>query len=579
MSSAVDLLKKSFGNMGQSPRGPPDTDAENVPAMPKRTYLNSPRYTPSKFSSSYSEGSSGRFTENEPVQSRSMYEPPKAESFQSDSNSQTPQIIERRGSGTSRGDMRFPRQDSDRSMNYSSPKGGSENSSVQNEVSNNQSLANSSFGANRYNYRRQSGDTNQSLQSSYSNQVSFKNDNRQDLSHNDKVLNERLTDRDSSDSNYNKHSGDHNKGYYNQNPSENRSRNSNQNYSPNVSANLNNNNNNNDVSKENETLLVNHARQRSKEELECDEKVQEFAIKVEDKDKKLSEVLKSDIDRMRYMEGIFTQNLPLKNSDTHRSPKSSSVSEHPKVAVEIKDKAEQSQQSQKETDDSNRKDSSPLPSTYWVSPSKAMIEMDIRRSENKGKEMTKDIEDSDTLVRTKEQLVQSIMKKVDKLKEEKIDLTKEIDEIEKIGKQVIDVFHNKCQNQHEKDKFKSYIQDSEKIIRLLLKLSGLLARAENALQSLPENADQGQKKMATDKRDNYKAQHEEAKNLKEDIDKRSDQVAVFLKECLSDVEYEDYNYYVQMKSKLTIEMQELEDKLMLGEEQIQALKRSIPDRH
>lgn len=84
--------------------------------------------------------------------------------------------------------------------------------------------------------------------------------------------------------------------------------------------------------------------------------------------------------------------------------------------------------------------------------------------------------------------------------------------------------------------------------------------------------------MATDKRDNYKAQHEEAKKLKEDIDKRSDQVAVFLKECLSEAEYEDYNYYVQMKSKLTIEMQELEDKLMLGEEQIQALKRSIPDR-
>lgn len=356
-SSAVDLLKKSFGSMGQSPGGPQDPEAENIPAMPKRTYLNSPRYTPSKFSSSYSEGSSSRFTGNEPVQSRSMYEPPKSGSYQSDSNSpQTSQMIERRGSGTSRGDMRFPRQDSDRSVNYSSPKGGSENSSVQKEVSNNQSLSNSSYGANRYNYRKQSGDTDQSLQNSFSNPASFKNDSRQDLSlRNDQVLNERLADRDSSDSTYNKHSNDYNKGYHNQSPSENRSKNSNQNYSPNVSANLNNNNNNNDVSKENEVLLVNHARQRSKEELECDEKVQEFAIKVEDKDKKLSEVLKTDIDRMRYMEGIIPQNLPRKNSDTHRSPKSSSVSEHPKVAVEIKDKVEQSPESKKEPDDSNRK--------------------------------------------------------------------------------------------------------------------------------------------------------------------------------------------------------------------------------
>lgn len=64
--------------------------------------------------------------------------------------------------------------------------------------------------------------------------------------------------------------------------------------------------------------------------------------------------------------------------------------------------------------------------------------------------------------------------------------------------------------------------------------------------------------------------------MKEDIDKRSTQVSTFLKDCLTDTEYEDYQYFVQMKSKLTIEMQEFEDKITLGQEQILGLKRNIP---
>lgn len=82
--------------------------------------------------------------------------------------------------------------------------------------------------------------------------------------------------------------------------------------------------------------------------------------------------------------------------------------------------------------------------------------------------------------------------------------------------------------------------------------------------------------MAVDKRDRLQEQHEEAKSLKEDIDKRSAQVAIFLQECLSEAEFEDYKYFVQMKSKLTIEMQEFDDKITLGQEQILGLKRNIP---
>lgn len=49
---------------------------------------------------------------------------------------------------------------------------------------------------------------------------------------------------------------------------------------------------------------------------------------------------------------------------------------------------------------------------------------------------------------------------------------------------------NKCRNQQEKDKYRSYIEDIDKIIRLLLKLSGLLARAENTIQGLTEDTNE-----------------------------------------------------------------------------------------
>lgn len=55
--------------------------------------------------------------------------------------------------------------------------------------------------------------------------------------------------------------------------------------------------------------------------------------------------------------------------------------------------------------------------------------------------------------------------------------------------QVREAVDAKCKNPNERDKFQTYIDDLEKIVRLLLNLSGQLARAENAVQGLPDNAD------------------------------------------------------------------------------------------
>lgn len=49
------------------------------------------------------------------------------------------------------------------------------------------------------------------------------------------------------------------------------------------------------------------------------------------------------------------------------------------------------------------------------------------------------------------------------------------------------------QNKGEFDKYKLYIDELEKVMYLLLKLSGRLARAENAFMSLPPDADDKEK--------------------------------------------------------------------------------------
>jgi len=83
-------------------------------------------------------------------------------------------------------------------------------------------------------------------------------------------------------------------------------------------------------------------------------------------------------------------------------------------------------------------------------------------------------------------------------------------------------------------------------------------------------------KMTYDKRDRLFRQHEDAKELKLDIDRRSQQLEEILRICLSQSELDDYHIFLKMKSKYTIQMQELEDKITLGQEQITALQKSIP---
>lgn len=144
---------------------------------------------------------------------------------------------------------------------------------------------------------------------------------------------------------------------------------------------------------------------------------------------------------------------------------------------------------------------------------------------------------------------------------------------------------------HESAKFRLHIEEVGKITSLLLGLSGRLARVENALMGMADNhpekvsAPTGLERISDkvcplqrileSKRDKLKEQLEEAKKLKESIDRRSISVSNILYKYLSSEEYSDYDHFINMKAKLIMDKREIADKIKLGEEQLVALKETL----
>lgn len=71
-------------------------------------------------------------------------------------------------------------------------------------------------------------------------------------------------------------------------------------------------------------------------------------------------------------------------------------------------------------------------------------------------------------------------------------------------------------------------------------------------------------------------QHEDAKELKENLDRRERLVYDILSNYLREDSLADYEHFVKMKSALIIEQRKLEDKIKLGEEQLKCLMDSLP---
>ncbi|XP_047211839.1 protein Shroom2-like isoform X3 [Girardinichthys multiradiatus] len=218
-----------------------------------------------------------------------------------------------------------------------------------------------------------------------------------------------------------------------------------------------------------------------------------------------------------------------------------------------------------------------VPSSSYYNTSAPKAELLIKM-----KDMQEELEDQDSedeldvdLASKKQELISSLARKLEVLREARQSLQEDVEDNEALGREVEVTVQRLCQP-NQLDKFRMFVGDLDKVVSLLLSLSGRLARVENALNSLEDEAPPEEKRTLTEKRKLLMRQHDDAKELKENLDRRERLVSGIMGAHLDAESLDDYRHFVKMKSALIIEQRKLEDKIKLGEEQLKCLIESLP---
>ncbi|XP_078494982.1 uncharacterized protein LOC100184762 [Ciona intestinalis] len=228
--------------------------------------------------------------------------------------------------------------------------------------------------------------------------------------------------------------------------------------------------------------------------------------------------------------------------------------------------------------DSKNSDTLPASSNYYkTSASKAKILNLIKEKIADGEISSEEDQDNVEDINSKKmELVLSIKTKLDELDSMKDLLQVEMRENESLGRQVLKSVQDVCTDREE-EKYNSFVHDVDMIINLLLSLSGRMARVENAIQMLHPDTEDQEREQLVEKRRKLSDQHEEAKQLKANIDRRQKAVSETLAGYFNQEQFADYEHYIKMKSALIMEQRELDDKAKLGDEQMHDLMESLPD--
>ncbi|VDP05240.1 unnamed protein product [Soboliphyme baturini] len=175
------------------------------------------------------------------------------------------------------------------------------------------------------------------------------------------------------------------------------------------------------------------------------------------------------------------------------------------------------------------------------------------------------------------ELISRLSRKLEVLEEEKRAINDEIRSNEVLGSQIKRTVENSVASIRHKEKFFTHVENVEKITALLLRLSHQLNRVQSELS----NADT--RDYAADQKQAYLqerfrqllCQLQDAREIKKMLDVRSYQVIDILHSVMTENQLADYQYFIQMKSKLLIDGDEIENKIKLGKSQREALKRSL----
>lgn len=174
----------------------------------------------------------------------------------------------------------------------------------------------------------------------------------------------------------------------------------------------------------------------------------------------------------------------------------------------------------------------------------------------------------------KKQLMESLRKKLGVLREAQRGLQDDIRANAQLGEEVEAMVVSVCKP-NEVDKFRMFIGDLDKVVSLMLSLSGRLLRVETTLDTLDSEGDHEERLPLQEKKRQLMRQLSEAQDLKEHVDRREQAVSRVLGRCLSPEQHRDYSHFVKMKAALLVEQRQLEDKIRLGEEQLRGLRESL----
>nr|XP_005172997.2 protein Shroom2-like isoform X1 [Danio rerio] len=297
------------------------------------------------------------------------------------------------------------------------------------------------------------------------------------------------------------------------------------------------------------------------EHSEDDLKREELARDIMGKDRSLVDILdqRKMKTTMDLMEGIFPQGEQILEGAQQRR-KAASKQTSPKNAQQ---RMEESLSSSVSLVSSS--------SYYSTSAPKAelLIKMKDMQEQDSEDELTTDLSSK------KQELMDSLSKKLQVLREARESLQEDVQDNNALGEEVEATVQSVCRA-NELEKFRMFVGDLDKVVSLLLSLSGRLARVENALDNLEEGTSADEKQTLTEKRRLLIGQHEDAKELKENLDRRERVVYEILTGYFREEQLADYRHFVKMKSALIIEQRKLEDKIKLGEEQLKCLKESLP---
>ncbi|NXT54195.1 SHRM2 protein, partial [Pluvianellus socialis] len=313
---------------------------------------------------------------------------------------------------------------------------------------------------------------------------------------------------------------------------------------------------------------------KAKEKTFEDWKSEELAREIVGRDKSLADILDPNVKiktTMDLMVGIFPKDEHLLEEAQQRRKLLPKVPS-PKISEEKKE--EQSAPSAISLTTNSTYYSTSAPKAELLIKMKDMQE---QQQQQQSEDDSEDELDHD-LSEKKQELIDSISRKLQVLREARETLLEDIQANNILGEEVEAIVKDVCKS-NEFDKFKMFIGDLDKVVNLLLSLSGRLARVENALNNLDENTSPEERRTLVDKQKLLTQQHEDAKELKENLDRRERIVFDILANYLSEENLADYEHFVKMKSALIIEQRELEDKIKLGEEQLKCLTDSLqPER-